>query len=49
MIDPIEQDYERAIKAARNRADSEAAYELSIGLAEYRDYYRVNDYDLRDS
>jgi len=39
--DPIEQDYERAIKAANNRGDSDAAYELSIGLKEYREMYKL--------
>lgn len=36
-LDPIEQEYEQAISYARN---SDEAYELSIGLRQYRELYK---------
>lgn len=35
--DPIEQEYEEAIRFAR---DSDEAYELSVGLRQYRELYK---------
>jgi hypothetical protein len=38
QLDPIEQEYERAISNART---DDEAYELSIGLRQYKQMYKV--------
>lgn len=52
QLDPVEQDYERAMRMAR---DTDEAFELSIGLKQYREMFKVDscyleptDYSGRD-
>lgn len=40
MKDRVEWEYERAIADAISRGDNEAAFELSIGLRQYREWYK---------
>ena len=40
-MDSVELDYERAIAIAASKGDTNEAYDLSIGLADYRDNYKV--------
>ena len=39
-MDAIEREYEQAILLAGNRGECDAAWELSIGLKQYRDLYQ---------
>lgn len=39
-LDPVEQDY-RAINEAAGHGDNDRAYELSVGLREYREQYKA--------
>lgn len=41
--DWVEEEYERAIKHANWRGDYDTAYDLSVGLKEYRLYYKVEE------
>jgi len=38
-LDPIEAEYERAI----DMANTDEAYELAIGLKQYRELYQIKD------
>jgi hypothetical protein len=40
-LDQIEYEYERAIAIAAAHGDNDTAYELSIGLQQYRKYYKA--------
>jgi hypothetical protein len=39
--DQVEADYERAIAIAAGRGDTDEAHELSIGLRQYRELYKI--------
>ena len=41
-LDDIEKEYLYYIKYATEREESDTAYDLSIGLKEYRKYYKVS-------
>jgi len=41
MLDPVEADYEQAIREAAGCGDNDRAYELSVGLREYREQYKA--------
>lgn len=43
MKDEIEKEYERAITQACAAGDQLRAIELSVGLTQYRKYYKVPD------
>lgn len=43
MKDAIEVEYERAITLATQRGDNDHAHELSVGLAQYREYFKIDD------
>jgi hypothetical protein len=42
-MDQTEYEYERAIAIAAARGDNDEAYELSVGLRQYRELYQVRD------
>ena len=39
-LDPVEMEYKQAIALATAHGDSELAYELAIGLKQYRKLYK---------
>jgi hypothetical protein len=40
--DPIEAEYELAIRLAAGRGDNDEAQEMAVGLRQYRERYKVS-------
>lgn len=45
-MDSVERDYERAILGACQKGDDSHAFELSIGLKQYRELYKDGLFDI---
>lgn len=42
LLDIVEEELERTIQIAASHGDNDLAYELSVQLKEYRQFYRVD-------
>lgn len=45
MADAVEVEYHRAIARAISQGDNDLAYEVSIGLSQYRELYKTSGDD----